>query len=153
MNYKTYDTIKRSISGLNDDILMVNKTINNINALIQMGWLNPSEVTNILDELESILKDIDKSREKDREKIISYIFLNHHLSFEEDKKWLGMNGDTEISTSYSCPHCNSNSHKDEHICATDLVSVELPEEMESALFLEKLRCSSCNCEYITQNGV
>jgi len=154
MNYKNYDRIKQSISGLNNDILMVNKTINNIESLIQMGWLNPSEMTNNIDyELKSILKDIDKSREEDREKIISYVFLNHHLYFEKDKKWLEMNGDTKISTSYSCPHCNSNSYKDEHICATDLVSPGDCGTMDGALFLEKLKCSSCNEEYIIQNGV
>ena len=154
MNYKTYETIKRSISELNDDILMVNKTINNINALIQMGWLNPSEMTNILDELQSILKDINKSREEDRKKIISYLFLNHHISMNEDsERWLKMNGVTEISTSHSCPHCNNISIKDEHICATELVSPHCCGTMDGALFLEKLKCSSCNDVFIIENGV
>lgn len=86
--------------------------------------------------------------------IENYLFLNHHLSMDEDsERWLEMNRDTKISTSYSCPHCNSNSHKDEHICATDLVSAEECGTMEGADFLEKLRCSSCNKTYIIQNGV
>jgi len=155
MNYKTYDSIKSKISGFNYDILKVKETMKNIDDLIQVGWLNPSEMTNTLeDELQSILKDIDKCIEEENEKIISYNFLNHHISMDEDSvRWLGMNSETIISTSYSCPHCdNRNNHKDEHICATELVSPSI-EEFDGALFLEKLKCSSCNDEFIIENGV
>jgi hypothetical protein len=85
--------------------------------------------------------------------IENYLFLNNHLSCEIDKEWLEINEDTKISTSYSCPHCNTNSHKAKHIYATELISPHSCGTMDGALFLEKLKCSSCNEEYIVQNGV
>lgn len=153
MNYKTFKNIVNDINSMEKDIVQIENANKVISDLICMGYLNPSEMTNHLDiELKSIINDVKSSIKEDKDKIKDYLFLNNHLSFLEDKKWLGMNGDTEISTSYTCPHCNAHTpyERDEHICGTNLV---LPEEMQGALFLEKLKCSSCNEEYIIQNGV
>ena len=98
---------------------------------------------------------VNDNNSKDKEKIKDYLFLNHHLSFEDSKRWLKMNGDTKISTSYSCPDCGVHTQyqRDEHICATELVSASECGTMDGALFLEKLKCSSCNEVYIIENGV
>tara|TARA_R110002020_G_scaffold173434_2_gene364348 strand:- start:2488 stop:2943 length:456 start_codon:yes stop_codon:yes gene_type:complete len=151
MNYKTFKDIVNDINSMEKDIVQIENANKVIRDLICMGYLNASEMTEHLDiELKSIINDVKSSIKEDKEKIENYLFLNQHLSFEEDKKWLGMNGDTEISTSYSCPHCELEFIQNEHICGTNLVA---PEDMEGILFLEKLKCSCCNKEYITQNGV